>query len=144
MPRTSVSHPLRIAELRVGPNGGVIGVTFAPGKRQPVAMTGAWERDLEIDLAAIRAWGATHLVSLLEPWEFEELQITDLRRDSQHCAVGHSARAGGPPRRHRNLRARSLPSRVSAACQMMPGCPICLHHWRPIVDPHRTLSSEQQ
>lgn len=78
MMRTSLSHPLAIAELPVGERGGMVGLTFAPGKYQKVAMTGAWARDLELDLATIRNWGATHLISLLEPWEFEELRIERL------------------------------------------------------------------
>ncbi len=78
MSRTSHSHPLHIATLNVGTNGGAIGVTFAPGKYQESAMTGAWNRDLELDLCAIREWGATYLVSLLEQWEFDELRIATL------------------------------------------------------------------
>lgn len=76
--RTSQTDPLRIAQLDVGSSGGAIGVTFAPGKKQSVAMTGAWERDLATDLAAIRAWGASELVTLLEPAEFEELGVAEL------------------------------------------------------------------
>lgn len=76
--RTSLTHPLRIAELPVGQRGGAVGVTFAPGKHQPAAMTGSWARDLDEDLRAIKAWGATTLVSLIEPWEFEELRIEKL------------------------------------------------------------------
>lgn len=78
MMRTSLSHPLVIAELPVGTKGGVIGVTFAPGKYQEVAMTGSWARDLAIDISAIHQWGAKHLISLLEPWEFKELRIDSL------------------------------------------------------------------
>ncbi len=78
MIRTSLTHPLIIAELPVGNRGGAIGVTFAPGKYQEAAMTGAWARDLEQDMTAIQKWGATHLISLLEPWEFSELQIEKL------------------------------------------------------------------
>ncbi len=76
--RTSHTHPLHIATLNVGTSGGAIGITFAPGKYQESAMTGAWNRDLELDLRAIREWGATYLVSLLEPWEFDELRIAAL------------------------------------------------------------------
>lgn len=76
--RTSLSHPLIIAELTVGDRGGAIGVTFAPGKHQQTAMTGAWSRDLHLDLEAIRQWKATSLISLIEPWEFNELDIEDL------------------------------------------------------------------
>lgn len=78
MVRTSLSHPIRIAELPVGTQGGAIGITFAPGKFQEVAMTGSWARDIDTDLIAIRAWGANYLITLIEPWEFEELRIQSL------------------------------------------------------------------
>lgn len=78
MMRTSFSHPLLIAELSVGALGGGIGVTFAPGKYQEVAMTGAWARDLDMDVSAIHDWGATHLISLFEPWEYKDLRIKSL------------------------------------------------------------------
>jgi len=81
--RTSLTHPLRIATLPIGDHGGAVGVTFAPGKHQPVAMTGVWQRDLRIDLNAIRQWGASHLITLLEPAEFEELKITELPREAR-------------------------------------------------------------
>lgn len=78
MIRTSITHPLRIAELPVGDRGGAVGVTFAPGKYQEAAMTGVWARDLDSDLAVIRAWGASYLITLIEPWEFDELRIPSL------------------------------------------------------------------
>ncbi|MCR1818408.1 MULTISPECIES: cyclin-dependent kinase inhibitor 3 family protein [Stenotrophomonas] len=88
--RTSVSHPLKIATLPVGINGGGIGVTFAPGKHQAVAMTGSWSRDLNVDLASIVDWGAKLLLTLIEPWEFEELQITSLEeRAKAHGLIWH-------------------------------------------------------
>lgn len=58
MVRTSLSHLIRIAELAVGTQGGAIGITFAPGNFQEVALTGSWAWDIDTDLAAIRAWGA--------------------------------------------------------------------------------------
>ena len=76
--RTSVSHPLLIASLPVGTNGGRVGVTFAPGKKQAEAMTGSWSRDLDLDLRVIRDWGARTLITLLEPEEFLELGIPSL------------------------------------------------------------------
>jgi len=76
--RTSLTDPLKIATLPVGDQGGAIGVTFAPGKHQAAAMTGIWQRDLASDLQAIRAWGASDLITLLEAHEFEELSIMDL------------------------------------------------------------------
>lgn len=75
MERTSLTDPLRIAELPVGSNGGAVGVTFAPGKHQAQAITGIWARDLDTDLQAIRDWGAQHLITLIEPQEFTELKV---------------------------------------------------------------------
>lgn len=76
MARTSLTHPLRIATLPIGT--GAVGVTFAPGKKQLKAMTGEWHRDIDLDLLAIKAWGAQHLISLIEPFELEELGIETL------------------------------------------------------------------
>ena len=73
-PRTSHSHPLEIAALDT-PGGGRIGMTFCPGKQDPFAMTGAWARDLDTDLAAIRAWGASALVTLMEQHELVHLRV---------------------------------------------------------------------
>ena len=53
-PRTSLSHPLQIAEVSA-PGGGMVGITFCPGKHQRLAATGAWARDLQLDLEAIKA-----------------------------------------------------------------------------------------
>ena len=41
-------------------------MTFCPGKHQSDAASGAWTRDLGTDLEAIRAWGASALVTLVE------------------------------------------------------------------------------
>ncbi|PRH81319.1 hypothetical protein C6N40_13260 [Arenimonas caeni] len=74
--KTSASHPIRVATLKAG--AGRIGVTFCPGKKQRNAISGAWDRDLATDLAALGSWGARHLVTLIEDHEFVELQVEDL------------------------------------------------------------------
>jgi protein-tyrosine phosphatase len=81
--RTSRTHPLEIAEVPTGPMGGVIGITFAPGKKQALAASGAWDRDLESDLDVISAWNAAAVITLLEPHEFDTLQIRELGREVQ-------------------------------------------------------------
>ncbi len=75
-PRTSLTHPLRIATLPL--MQGRLGITLCPGKKQRAAVSGSWERDLDVDLAAIRTWGATHLVTLIEDHEFDELDVRAL------------------------------------------------------------------
>lgn len=76
MTKTSGSHPLRIDELPAGE--GRLGLTFCPGKVDPHSHNGPWARDLEADLAAIRAWGATAVVTLMEGHELERLQVPRL------------------------------------------------------------------
>ncbi|WP_211259139.1 ADP-ribosylglycohydrolase family protein [Dyella japonica] len=89
--RTSATHKLRIGTVELE-SGGKIGITFCPGKKQSMAMSGRWDRDLDTDLAAIKAWGATHLVTLIAPWEFEELGVTELpQRARAHGIHWHYA-----------------------------------------------------
>lgn len=76
--RTSHTHPLQIAEISAPGARGTIGVTFCPGKKQADAMTGAWRRDLGLDLDAIRTWGAATVITLIEPHELRELDVMDL------------------------------------------------------------------
>lgn len=76
--RTSYSHPLQIAAVRASPNHGRIGITFCPGKHDRFAHTGAWERDLGVDLDAISAWGAKLILTLVEPSELKALNVPQL------------------------------------------------------------------
>jgi protein-tyrosine phosphatase len=82
MLRTSLTHPLQIASL-AAPGGGVVGLTLCPGKRQAHAASGAWARDLELDLRAIQAWGAGVLVTLVTQAELVELGVEGLGAEAQ-------------------------------------------------------------
>ena len=76
--RTSLTHPISVGWLSL-PWPGRVGLTFAPGKWQPNAATGSWERDLAVDLARLRnEFEAAHLVCLLEDHELRELRIENL------------------------------------------------------------------
>ena len=89
--RTSTSHPLQIAEVHTGEGQGLIGITFCPGKKQASAATGAWERDLAIDLDAIADWNAAAVVTLLETHEFAMLGVEGLGAavEARHMAWYH-------------------------------------------------------
>lgn len=78
MRRTSVTHPLQIAAVTAGPEFGRIGITFCPGKVDPHAMTGAWDRDLAVDLDKVRDWGAQAVVTLVEREELRLLRVENL------------------------------------------------------------------
>ena len=92
--RTSHTHPLQIAEVRAAPAQGRIGITFCPGKHDRSAHTGAWARDLAVDLDAIAAWGARLVLTLVEPHELAALQVPQLgaevqRRGMEVVNCGH-------------------------------------------------------
>ena len=78
--RTSLTHPLEIAEVSTK-TGGRIGITFCPGKKQLGALTGAWDRDLGLDLDVVRAWGATVVVTLIEDHELKALSVDGMGRE---------------------------------------------------------------
>jgi ADP-ribosyl-[dinitrogen reductase] hydrolase len=78
MKKTSLSHPLQIAAVSAGPAFGRVGITFCPGKRDSKAMTGIWDRDLSIDLDAVRQWGAAAVVTLVEQKELVLLRVETL------------------------------------------------------------------
>ncbi len=72
---TSVASPLRIADISVGPGDGHLGLTMCPGKKD---LSRGWNRDLRTDVAEIRDWGATTVVTLIEMHEFGLLSIETL------------------------------------------------------------------
>ncbi len=85
--RTSHTHPLQIAEVRASPAHGRIGITFCPGKHDRMASTGAWARDLAIDLDSIAAWGAKLVLTLVEPAELRMLAVHDLGWEVQRRGI---------------------------------------------------------
>jgi ADP-ribosylglycohydrolase/protein-tyrosine phosphatase len=74
--RTSITHPLRIDELPLG--NGRLGITFCPGKKGDSVFGAAWDRDLDLDMDAIKGWGANAVLSLIEYHEFEMLGVPKL------------------------------------------------------------------
>ncbi|TXL64106.1 cyclin-dependent kinase inhibitor 3 family protein [Zeimonas arvi] len=84
--RTSETHPLRIDEIAAGSAGGVIGITFCPGKQGDSYSGAPWARDLEADLDAIARWQPGAMLTLIEDHEFDMLGVPRL---------GERARARG-------------------------------------------------
>lgn len=76
--RTSITHPLHIGEARGSDHYGKVGLTFCPGKVQPSAITGAWSRDLDLDLDEVARWNAAAVVTLVEGHELQSLKVPDL------------------------------------------------------------------
>ena len=74
--RMRETEPLRIAELAAG--CGLLGLTVCPGKQSDSLYGPPLQRDLDRDLERIQAWGASHLITLLEARELVELKVPDL------------------------------------------------------------------
>lgn len=74
---TSQTHPLRIEPV-TAPGGGLIGMTFCPGKHQMGGLGGHWRRDLVLDLEVIRDWGAVAVVTLMEEHELHRYQVASI------------------------------------------------------------------
>jgi ADP-ribosyl-[dinitrogen reductase] hydrolase len=71
------SDPLQIDTLQVPGVAGRLGLTHCPGRK--LRMGGLrWDRNLEIDLDAIRDWGASALLTLNEEHELSMLGVSTL------------------------------------------------------------------
>jgi ADP-ribosyl-[dinitrogen reductase] hydrolase len=99
--RTSKTNPIEIATIPVTGVTGAIGVTFCPGKKGPSLFGTPWDRCLDTDLACIVEWGATTIVTLMEPAEFHELQVS---------ALGKAVKAAGLNWFHLPIRDGGAPS----------------------------------
>jgi protein-tyrosine phosphatase len=68
-----------IAQEHLAGLPGRLGMTIAPGKKDPHGITAAWDRDLDVDLLRLRDEYRTDLlVSLVEDHELEHLKIPHL------------------------------------------------------------------
>jgi ADP-ribosyl-[dinitrogen reductase] hydrolase len=83
--KTSASHPLRIAAVSGGSGLGRVGLTLCPGKfdphggkYNPRGASGAWKRDVSLDLDVIRDWRAAAVVTLITAEELEYLKVERL------------------------------------------------------------------
>ena len=104
MIRTSITDPLRIDTLPVG-NGG-LGITICPGKKGDSFYGQTWARDLDLDMDAIKAWGATAVVTLIEDHEFETLSVRPL---------GETVKTRGIDWHHVPIRDLDVPSPAAMA-----------------------------
>jgi ADP-ribosyl-[dinitrogen reductase] hydrolase len=86
----SVISPLRIDAVEVPGSGGLIGMAVCPGKDEYAGLgipSGPWKRDLELDLQVVSDWGAQALVSLIEDYEFELLDVSELPEKTENLGI---------------------------------------------------------
>ncbi len=75
---TPAAQHLEIATLPLPGGKGVLGLSRCPGYRRPGSPASGHQDALAQDLANIRAWGATAVVTLMEDHEFDLLQVASL------------------------------------------------------------------
>jgi len=77
--RNSINTPLQIDSVTVPNSDGVIGLCLCPGKKTSFSYS-YWDRDLSLDLAVIKEWGASAVLTLIQDFEFDLLNVPDLGR----------------------------------------------------------------
>jgi len=70
------SGPLLIQAVTL-PGGALLGMSHCPGRRGIDSAGRTWARALDADLQDIQAWGASTVLSLIEPHEFARLGVPD-------------------------------------------------------------------
>jgi hypothetical protein len=76
-----------------------MGMTLCPGKYQPVASTGSWDRQLDVDLDDLVGMGTQRLVSLVTDDDMRVLRVETLGTDTPK--QGHGMESPSNPRHHR-------------------------------------------
>ena len=85
--RTSITDPLRIAEVKLPKTNGIIGMTLCPGKKGHSAFGGYWDRDLAVDMKAVAAWKADSVVTLMEEDELEKYHAAGLGQAAEELGM---------------------------------------------------------
>ena len=76
--RNSTTHPIYVSWFEEGGDKGRLGITLCPGKYQPVASTGSWDRQLDVDIQALKQMGAGRIISLITREDMRILRVQDL------------------------------------------------------------------
>lgn len=129
IPKTSRSHPLRIDAVTPGGGHGRIGITLCPGKTDPAGLTGAWARNLNLDLDAVADRGATAVVSLITDQELDHLAVRDLpgavrdrRMEWWHLPIPDGAPPGPDFEKSWKVAGEALRDRLRAGFDILVHC----------------------
>ena len=85
--RDSTTHPLYVSWIELEGEEGALGLTLCPGKYQPVASTGSWDRQLDVDVKALVDMGVSHLVSLITDEDMRMLRVEDLPQQVKNSGL---------------------------------------------------------
>jgi ADP-ribosyl-[dinitrogen reductase] hydrolase len=80
---------LRIDAVSIWEAGGQLGMTICPGQPPWGVFDRGAARDLAADIAAIRDWGTSILVSLMEIEEMRDYGVEDIPRQARAAGIQH-------------------------------------------------------
>ena len=79
MARTSLTDPIWVTKIEHTDHPGMIGISICPGKKSPSVFGGMWDRDLELDLTAIkREFDPTDILTLMTDDELSVNKVPNL------------------------------------------------------------------
>lgn len=81
--------PLHIDAVPVWQGGGQVGMTICPGQPPWSVVDATPARNMDADIAAIRAWGASILVSLMEAEEMREYGVHEIPQRARKLGLQH-------------------------------------------------------
>lgn len=76
--RNSTTHPIYVSWFEEEGERGRLGITLCPGKYQPVASTGSWDRQLDLDVQALKQMGVDRIISLITQQDMRILRVEGL------------------------------------------------------------------
>ncbi len=86
--KTSATHPIQIATVSYGEQTNSVGITLCPGKKGPSSFGGSWDRDLDIDLSAIK-WGFNPriIITLMTREELVLSKVSDIGQKIENLGI---------------------------------------------------------
>ena len=71
--------PLKIAQIKVNPKSGKLGICVCPGIKDTSSLANRQDRDLEQDVQTIASWQAKAALTLMETKELERYGVANIR-----------------------------------------------------------------
>ena len=75
---TRDSNPLKIAQIKVNPKAGNLGICICPGIKDTSSLANRHDRDLEQDVQTIASWQAKAALTLMETKELERFGVVNI------------------------------------------------------------------
>ena len=79
--------PLKIAQIKVNPKSGKLGICICPGIKDTSSLANRQDRDLEKDVQTIASWHAKAALTLMETKELERFGVPNIGEVMTHYKI---------------------------------------------------------